>query len=196
MEGGPPALPRPIVAPVAPAFTLIELLVVIAVIGILAGLLLPALSRAREQARSTACISQLRQIGIALQLYVQDNDDKLPVMYDKPPGTNAPVATNLATMDVVLTNHLGAPGILRCPSDHSRLFEQTGSSYSWNFLVNGQNAEQLSVMGLDFDPHGIPLVFDKERFHRPSGSRPGRNFLYADGRVQNLLVIEGSIKEP
>jgi prepilin-type N-terminal cleavage/methylation domain-containing protein len=55
------------------AFTLIELLVVIAIIAILVALLLPALSKAREKARSAACKNLLRQIGLGLQMYVQDN---------------------------------------------------------------------------------------------------------------------------
>ncbi len=190
MKGGPgrvdtAATPRR-------AFTLIELLIVIAIIAVLAAILLPVLSKAKEQGRGTACLSNLRQIGVALQIYVQENDNRMPVMYDTLLTTNGTPVTNLAAIDLVLTNHLGSPRILRCPSDDKSLFEKTGSSYSWNFLLNGQPADQLKAFSISLESHEAPLVFDKEPFHRNGGEQLGYNFLYADGHIQKLLERPGS----
>ena len=59
-------------------FTLIELLVVIAIIAILAAVLFPVFAQAREKARQAACLSNLKQIGMGLQMYAQDHDETLP----------------------------------------------------------------------------------------------------------------------
>ncbi len=173
------------------AFTLVELLVAMAIIGALAALLLPVLGRAKEEGRAAACLSNLHQIGIALQLYTDENANRLPVLYDALLGAD-PATPRTNTIDVVLTNQLGSTKILRCPSDRKDLFIRTGSSYAWNTLVNGQDANHLSLLTLPFNPHQIPLVFDKEKFHQTRGSGKEVNFLYADGHIKNLLELPGT----
>lgn len=165
-------------------FTLIELLVVIAILGVLAGMLLPALTKAREQGRATKCLSNLHQIGTGLQVYVSEHDSKMPVMYDRAPG--APPGTNV---DVVMAGQLGSTNVLRCPSDELRLYEQTGSSYSWNVLLNGQDADRLNVLFVLTNITQIPVFFDKQAFHEARGSNYGINYLYADGHIKNLLEV-------
>jgi prepilin-type N-terminal cleavage/methylation domain-containing protein/prepilin-type processing-associated H-X9-DG protein len=174
------------------AFTLIELLVVIAIISILSALLLTVLSRSKEAARSTACLSNLHQIGIALQIYVQENNNKLPFMRDVSLDTNTIPTNALPGIHQVLAPQLGNPNVLRCPSDDQRIFERTSSSYSWNSLLNGEDADHLELFNIPFNPHEIPVVFDKAAFHRARGPSKGVNYLYADGHIKNLLVIEGT----
>jgi prepilin-type N-terminal cleavage/methylation domain-containing protein len=172
---------------VSSAFTLIELLVVIGIIAILAALLVPVFNRGKESARAASCINNLHQIGIGLQLYVADNANKLPTLFDWSSASD----TNTPLINQVLFQHIGSSNVFRCPSDRRGVFEETGSSYSWNFLLNGQDADHLRLLGMDFNPHQIPLVFDKEDFHRARGQAKAKNYLYADQHLKSLLEMQG-----
>jgi len=174
------------------AFTLVELLVVLAIIAVLAGLTLPVLNRAKEAGRATVCLGNLHQTGLALQLYVQDNNNKLPVMRDTPTDAAAIATNTFPAINKVLLSQLGNTNVLRCPSDTEQLFELTGSSYSWNSLLNGQDADHLVVFNITFQPHEIPVVYDKADFHRVRGADKAVNYLYADGHIKNLLTIAGT----
>jgi len=167
------------------AFTLIELLTVIAIISVLAALLLPVLARSKGAGRAAACLSNLHQIGIALQIYIQDNGNRLPTMYDRAVSTNG-TSTLGPSPDLVLSNNVGSVKVFACPADDHDYYSQTGSSYAWNFLLNGQSADHLQMLNRT-TPDTVPLFSDKEPFHNRANPDKGINFLYADGHIKKLL---------
>ncbi len=98
-------------------FTLIELLVVIAIIAILAAILFPVFARAREQARKTACLSNMKQLGTALLMYTQDYDEMLPMTnYDRWVGKSSDWGMDLIVWCDVLMPYVKNYQIFVCPS--------------------------------------------------------------------------------
>jgi len=169
------------------AFTLIELLMVIGIVVVLAALLLPTISRTKESGRSAVCLNNLHQIGIGLQLYVQENQNRMPTMFDRSP---IPGTTNRPSMDIVLFPHIGSTNVFECPSDRKQLFVKTGSSFGWNSMLNDQDADHLQLMTNTFPLHQIFVVFDKEKFHILRGEKRAMNYLYADGHIRNLMEMQ------
>jgi prepilin-type N-terminal cleavage/methylation domain-containing protein/prepilin-type processing-associated H-X9-DG protein len=129
------------------AFTLIELLVVIAVIAILAALLLPALASAKAKAQGIKCISNVKQLQLAWQLYADDNESHLVPNggwcagnYTQPPG---PDNTNLSLLgNSLLGKYAANTAIYKCPSDKS----VNVRSYAMNNHMNGPCFDNAGVV--------------------------------------------------
>jgi prepilin-type N-terminal cleavage/methylation domain-containing protein/prepilin-type processing-associated H-X9-DG protein len=151
-------------------FTLMEILVVIAVIGTLAGIAWPVSRSMIGKSREAACLNNLRMLGVGLQSYIQENNNRLPAIAAgrKSKSEDVPV------LETALLAYFNSPEVFKCPADN-KLYSASGSSYFWNSTQSGLLLTELAFFGIKDRPDKIPLITDKEAWH------PGKvNFLYAD----------------
>ncbi len=162
-------------------FTLIEVLVVIVISAIVVGLSAQAFERIRSRASSAVCTGKLRQLGVAVNAYAGEHGLRFPTLVaarDSRSGEGP-------SIDTALLDYVNDEEAFRCPSDHQGIFQKTGTSYFWNSLINGQRTGSMDFLGLTKSETGIPIISDKENFHKNVGDEV--NILYADGHVNQKI---------
>ena len=161
----------------ARAFTLVELLVVISIIALLVGILLPALGKARDAAKSVVCRTNLHALAIGFRMYLDDNREVMPLAAQMPSAE----LFGRPTIMAYLAPHLDNREVFACPAD-KEYYDQEKTSYEYNALLGGQQVAR-SFLAERYGQGNVHVMRDFAPVHAKPGQVGAVNYLYADSHI-------------
>jgi len=172
-------------------FTLIELLVVIAIIAILAAILFPVFARARENARKSACASNLKQIGLGIMQYSQDNDERLPGVGPQPAYPTP--AADYMNWRLRITPYVKSTQVFQCPSGTgARKNVFFADNYPNSYMANGGQDSLYRVYGTACNSSAFPNGCTPMKTGTAGGGVDGGQLLsYIEGPSTTLMTFDG-----
>ena len=153
-----------------------------AVVGVLAGIVVPVYGRVAESGRATKCVSNLRQLGAALGLYLGEHNLVMPTLV----SGRTSVSEGDAAIDNTLDAYTQGKAVFACPSDGGEA-AKSGTSYYWNVALNGQAVGGLNFFQ-NYNQTEIPILADKAAYHPYLENKV--NLLYADGHTEKTFTFQ------